>query len=337
MAKTKREKMRIVYNFACLILGCALLAFGDAAFLAPLDLITGGTYSVGVIVQYFLDEAGIAFKLVDLVTWGLQLILLGVSFVFLGKKFTLKTIFATLLYPAFFSLFYRIPNTESSLGMLIGRHLMTTLGDGSENTALTILAGIFGGACVGAGVGITYLGGGSTGGFDVLSVIIAKHSRIKEALSSFAIDGSLIVIGMACIKDLPRGLIGILSALVCALMVQFIYVNSNGYVIADIYSDEYEKIMDYVHQKMDRATTLIEVTGGYSGVNRKIVRVAMNKRSVPEVKIAIAEIDPKAFIMLLQADMIIGEGFSPLMDPLTKALAEKKSDSEENGDGRTSL
>ena len=335
--RTKKEILRSVKNISFIIIGCALLAFGDAAFIAPLNLVTGGVLSVGVIIQHFINLSGNTFNFIDIVTWIMQIILLIISFIFLGKKFTLRTLFATLLYPLLLTLFMRVPiGGASSLGELVSRQFTkevitgATLVNGElvvttgESFALTLLGGIVGGACVGAGVGITYHGDGSTGGLDVVSVIIARHSSVKEAASAFFMDGSLVLIGMLCTQDLPKGFIGILSALVCAFAIQAIFVNTTSFVIADIISCESDKITAYVNQEMDRTTTLIQAVGGYSGKEKTILRVCLSRRELYRFKAFIAEVDPRAFVTLTQAAMINGEGFDPLVRP--KGIADLVAD-----------
>jgi len=330
---SRKDVLRVIKNISLIVFGCALLAFGDAAFIAPLNLVTGGVLSAGVIVQHFVRLAGSDFNVVDIVTWILQIILLIISFIFLGKKFTLRTIFSTLLYPLLLTLFMRVPLAEGlSLGGLISRQftkeiivnaelvegvLVVTQG---ESMALTLLGGIIGGFCVGAGVAVTYHGDSSTGGLDVISVIIAKHSSIKEAASALALDGTLVIIGMICTRDIPHGFIGILSAVVCALAVQVIFVNMNSFVIADIISSETEAIKKYVEEELDRTTTLIEATGGYTGKKRLMLRVCLSRRELFRFKEFIAEVDPRAFVTFSMAAKINGEGFDPLVKP--KNLSE---------------
>ena len=148
------------------------------------------------------------------------------------------------------------------------------------------------------------------------------------------IDATLVIVGMICMQDLPRGVIGILSALVCALVVQYAYVNQNKFVICDVISSEYEQIMKYVMEKMDRTTTVINAVGGYSGNEKKILRVAFSKRELFEFKAFIAEVDPDAFVTFISASMINGEGFDPLVSKLVPpGKEEEASENEANTDG----
>ena len=325
------KKIRDIFNkrfwkhYLCITLGCFLLAFGDAVFITPFQLMPGGIISVGVIVQCFVDLSGSHAQVIDIVTWCLQIILLVVSFIFLGKRFTLRTLFASFVYPLFFTLLYRIPMIDGlPVGQALANMVIETSGESTATLPVLLISAIFGGAFIGAGVAFTYLGDGSSGGFDVLCVLSAKHTPIKEAMASFLIDATLVIVGIFCTKQLTPGLLGILAALVCAIAIQFVYSRSSTYVIAEIISDEYEKIIDYVVTKMERTTTVLDGIGAYSGKERKVIRVAFSNRELQAFRDFIAQTDPKAFVTFTNASMINGEGFDPLI-ARKKARKEKKN------------
>ena len=179
-----------------------------------------------------------------------------------------------------------------------------------------LLAGIFGGIFVGAGVAITFKGHGSTGGFDILCAIIAKYTRIKESVSSLTIDSTIVVIGIICLWNkediIPLGLIGILSALIAGAMIQIIYVASSSYVTCDIISSKYEDIVNFVQIDMDRGCTIIDTIGGYTGENRKLVRVVLSKKEADLLKNYVSKVDEHAFLIFTDASNVHGEGFLPL-------------------------
>ena len=238
----KSKVLAEIKNILFVILGCSILAFADAAFLTPGNIISGGVVSVGIICQYYYAQGSAwLFGLTDIndvVVTIVQVILWIIGWFTLGKKFSLNTLVASISYPLIYALLFRF-NVAGALG------LSALEGKG---TAELMLAGIFGGALAGAGVAVSYLGNGSTGGFDIISFIIAKYSEMKQDVSGFIIDASLIVIGMICMRDPIQGLIGILAALSCAVAVQYIYVNADTFVIVDILSDHYEEIQDYIHK-----------------------------------------------------------------------------------------
>ena len=318
---TKTAVLPLLKKYSLLTFGCFLLAFGAAAFISPLGLVTGGVLSIGVIIQHFITLSGSDFYAVDIVTGAIQVLLLGISFLFLGKNYTIRTIYTTLLYPAFFSLLSRFPFIQ---GMSIGGYVCR-LFDPTDFGQL-ILAALAGGVLVGLGVAICYHAGGSTGGLDVIASILARHTPVKEAVSSFAMDATLVIAGLVAIRDVRLALVGVLSAFTCALAIQYLYVNAESYIIADIVSDKYEIIQEYVHVKMDHATTLIDIVGGYTGKERKILRVAFSSRDLYSFRAYIGLVDPRAFVTFTKASMINGEGFDPLVREQLLSISKKDED-----------
>jgi uncharacterized membrane-anchored protein YitT (DUF2179 family) len=164
----------------------------------------------------------------DVVVTAVQVILWIIGWFTLGKKFSLNTLVASIGLPVVLRLAFPF---QHRWGFRPRCPLPRRRRAGN---AELMLAGIFGGALAGAGVAISYLGNGSTGGFDIVSFIIAKYSEMKQDVSGFIIDASFIVIGMICMRDPIQGLIGILAAFACAMAVQYIYVNADTFVIVDI-------------------------------------------------------------------------------------------------------
>ena len=325
--KTNKQKVITTsMKYVFITLGSFLLAFGVASFLVPFGLVTGGVSSIGIIIQYFVTKSGSDFQVTDIVTWVIQIAMTIASFFLIGKRFTIRTMYAVLLYPALFTLMIRVPVINGqALGPAIANLMRSEIG--SETIAAELLAAIFGGAAVGGGVGICYLAGGSTGGLDVISVYLAKRFRVKESVSAFLMDFTILLVGLICMQNLIRALIGVVSALICAGMVQYLYVRQNGYVIADIVSDKFDEIREFVQDRMDRTTTLIEARGGYTGEKRTILRVAFAKKNLIAFKSAIAEIDPRAFVTFTEASMINGEGFDPLKpSPLSRLREVEKTE-----------
>jgi uncharacterized membrane-anchored protein YitT (DUF2179 family) len=322
---SKSKILTEIKNIIFVILGCSILAFADAAFLTPGNIISGGVVSVGIICQYYYAQGphwlfGLT-DINDVVVTAVQAILWLIGWFTLGKKFSLNTLVASISYPLIYALLFRL-----NIGGVLG---LDALFDGSGKTAELMLAGIFGGALAGAGVAISYLGNGSTGGFDIVSFIIAKYSEMKQDVSGFLIDSSLILIGMICMRNPIQGLVGILAALSCAIAVQYIYVNADTFVIVDILSDHYEEIQDYIHKDMDHATTIIDTVGGYTGEKRKMIRVVIYQVETSELRTKIAELDPRAFVSFTQAKTINGEGFEPFIIPRKPTLHRVHAESHE--------
>jgi uncharacterized membrane-anchored protein YitT (DUF2179 family) len=224
--------------------------------------------------------------------------------IFLGKDFAIKTLWSTALYIGLTALFYRIP-AINQLGNIFA-------GDGTPG--YLILCGIFGGVFVGAGVAITFLGGGSTGGVDVIQLIMSKYWHIKESISSFLIDAVVIVIGMLVMaignpQMLIPALCGILSSFVTAVLIEIVYIKNQTAYQVDIISEKWEEISRYAQDELERGATIIRAEGGFKGEERVILRVVFDRFPYEKIKHFIATVDPRAFVTYTQTNAVFGEGF----------------------------
>ena len=307
----QRKILSEVFNVFLVILGCVIMAFGDALFIAPCNIISGGVSSVGIIVNFFVKSAT-GFECTDIVVAVFQVLLWVLGLVVLGKKFSIHTLIAMIAYPATFSLIYRL-----NLGEVFGMTAIyeSALAGGPDAIGSLLFAATFGGFLCGAGVALAYRGNGSTGGFNVVSAIVARYSEIKESTSSLIIDVILIVLGALVRLSVPNNFtlscIGILCAIVCSLSIRFLYVDATHFVICDIITEKYEEVNRFVIDEMDHSTTLFDTVGGYTGEDRKMVRAVIYTDETTQLREFIATIDPKAFVSFTKAKTINGEGFEP--------------------------
>jgi uncharacterized membrane-anchored protein YitT (DUF2179 family) len=331
--KSKIDRSKLLTaakNIGLVIFGSFLLALGDALFIVPSELVTGGVAAVGIIAQHFITASGSDFMAVDIVTGGVSVLLFGVGFFFIGKKFALRSLVATIAYPGFLAILYRLPSID-----YLAKALMDIPG---EPMLGLFLCGIFGGLLVGLGVAVAYLGNGSTGGLDILCHLLAKHTPIKESVSSFAFDGALIVLGMVLRLEIPNniplGFIGITSALITSLAIHVVYVTGNTYVICNIITSKVDETLEFIHVKLDRGSTVYPCLGGFTGTERKMIQAAMAKDEAAALQAFMAEIDPAAFMTFTRSTNINGEGFIPFAQRSKhsirhKDLLEKKEESQD--------
>jgi uncharacterized membrane-anchored protein YitT (DUF2179 family) len=214
-----------------------------------------------------------------------------------------------------------------------------------------LLFGIFGGAFVGIGCGITFIGGGSTGGFDILSFIVNKFFGTNVSVNSFFFDAVVVIAGI--IVDIVSndstkfigGLVGIVSALVCSVAIEFVYNGLNVAYICDVITSKPDEVTKYVNEKLDRTTTIIDVVGGYSKENKKLVRIVCLRREYLKIKDEMAGIDPTAFMTFSQSKKVSGEGFSKnekstntaaseTINLIKQNKAKRKSKKKEESDGK---
>jgi uncharacterized membrane-anchored protein YitT (DUF2179 family) len=173
-----------------------------------------------------------------------------------------------------------------------------------------LLAAIFGGAGVGAACAITFLGGGSTGGTDVITFTICKF--FKQAKSSsviFVMDSLIVAAGMFIIGDMVLSLLGICSALVCAVVVDYVFIGSSKAFVAHIVSDCHEEINKEIMAKLDRGTTIMDAVGGYTGNKKKVIYVSFTIRQYADLMAIVRRVDKHAFVTVYRAQEVKGEGF----------------------------
>ncbi len=342
---TKRQVFKFIYRLFLVLLGTFILAFGTGIFLVPFDINTGGVSGLGLLLKELCFTVDIWSYII---CWSLFLI----GFFLLGIKFTLSTLISTIFYPVFLSLIIRTNFSVYFVNLLAGQENAASLVNGVITISNTILEnmdigrlliiGLFGGAFVGIGCGVTFIGGGSTGGLDILAFIFKRYFNFNVSLVTLLMDTSIIIIGlvvnlatnnaMVYIKFIVS-LIGIIGAFSCAFAIEFIYNGLETSYVCDIITTEPDKINEYVQTKLERTTTIFKVVGAYSKEEKTMLRLVFSKREYSQIKDALAKIDPNAFITFTKAKLVTGEGFernetrdSSFISDVVKKAKEKKRD-----------
>ncbi len=290
----KKRVLKLVNNYVAIILGTFLLAFGSVIFLTKAELVAGGVSGIAIIIQHF-----VSVQIYDYLVAGLTIFFWLIGLIFLGKDFALKTALSSLLYIGFTFLFKRVVFFDELAKTFAGEQLAGNL----------ILCGIFGGVFIGGGVAITFLGGGSSGGIDVVQLLLSKYTGIKESVSGFLIDGIIILVGMFSMQLWVQSLCGILSSFVTAALIEIVYIKNQTAYQVDIISDKWEEISRYAQDELERGATIIRAEGGYKGEERVILRVVFDRFQYEKIKKYIASVDPKAFVTYTQTNAVFGEGF----------------------------
>lgn len=290
----KKRVLKLVNNYVAIVLGTFLLSFGSVIFLTKAELVAGGVSGIAIIIQHFVDVA-----IYDYLVAGLTILFWLIGLIFLGKDFAIKTALSSLLYIGFTFLFKRVVFFDELAKTFAGEQLAGNL----------ILCGIFGGVFIGGGVAITFLGGGSSGGVDVVQLLLSKYTGIKESVSGFLIDGIIIFVGMFSMQLWVQSLCGILSSFVTAALIEIVYIKNQTAYQVDIISDKWEEISRYAQDELERGATIIRAQGGYKGEERVILRVVFDRFQYEKIKKYIASVDPKAFVTYTQTNAVFGEGF----------------------------
>ena len=297
---TKKELLMQLKNLGLVVIGTLVLAFGCAVFVVPFDLVTGGVTGISIIIDELIGGLIPIDVVIAVITWGL--FFLGLAF--LGWEFALKTLTSTIIYPPAISLFMHLVSPN----VLGGVFDLTT--SSHANIAL-IISALFGGLCVGTGCALTFLGGGSTGGVDIIAFILCKFfKRWKTSTVIFIVDATTVILGLFVIKDLILTLLGVISAWIAAQVIDKVFIGGNRAFTAQIVSDKHEELNLAIREEVRRTTTMLIGYGGYSGASKTVLSVTFTMRQYATLMNVIKRIDPTAFVSITRAHEINGEGFT---------------------------
>ena len=289
------QQKRKIQKFLLVIIGSIILGLGTGIFLTPYHIISGGLSGVAIIINHF-TEFNIDL-LVLILTWGFFI----VGWIFLGKEFALKTIVSAIVYPLAFSLgTFLQENTILSLTTIIPETDIP-----SVNYLITALIGGF---FVGTGCSLTFLGGGSTGGVDVITLMVQKYTGLKASIPYFLVDSTIILLGLIFVNHFDVTLMGIMSSFVASFMVNKLF-DSEKNVVVNIISKKYTEINEFILKELDRGSTLINGVGGYSQGEVTILQVVCGIKEYYVLEDIIAKVDPNAFVFSSKASFVKGEGF----------------------------
>ena len=315
-----------VNNMLLTILGTVIIACGIGLFIIPFDLVIGGIPGISIIAHELLSHIPILENIpvstyASVINW----LLFIIGLIILGKSFALKTLVSAIVYPFALSFFEWLGSSDVLGGffnLLSDKYVL--YGDVNR-----IIATVFAGAFVGAGCALTLRGGGSSGGLDIVALVICKYvKKLKSSHVLFACDAVIVILGMFILKDLATSLLGIISALICSVTLGKIYVGTERALIAHIVSDKYKEINSAVIARLNRTSTVVDCIGGYSGDRKKLLITSFTMRQYAEFTAIVNSIDKEAFITVHRAQDINGEGWSYNLDKKvkTKDVAHKELD-----------
>lgn len=274
--------MKKTLNFATLFFGLLLAAFSFNFFFAPYNLVAGGVSGLALIIHkvFSLDES--LFIMV------INLLLLGLSFLFLGKEKTKNTILGSLLFPIFI-------NITSPIIPFI---------DISELELIVI--SILGGFLSGVGYGIIFKSGYTSGGTDILNQIIEKYMHIPMSISIIFIDGAITLCG-CFIFGLPLMVYSFISLILISIFSHKTIIGEGKSKTLYITSFKIKEIKYYLHKELKVDSTDFDIIGGYSNEPQKMIMSIINTKDYYRIKEAIKFIDENAFITVTDAYQIINE------------------------------
>lgn len=292
------QQKQIIKGIVLTVLGTLLLSIGTAVFILPYGLVTGGISGLAIIASSVIPLT--KELLITVITVALYVF----GAIFLNKSFAAKTLLSTIVYPIGVAVFSKIASPDFLRGFFYI--------PASEYSEIGILlAALFGGIFIGAGCAITFIGGGSTGGVDIIAFIICKYfKKVKSSAAIFVIDALIIIVGAFVSHNIVITLLGIICAFVTAIVIDKMFLGQTRAFVANIVSTEHERINRSIIEKLDRTTTVIDTVGGYTGNKGKMLVVSFTMNQYAGLINIINQCDKYAFVTIYPAHEINGEGFT---------------------------
>lgn len=282
----KRQKPRwkeLAADLAFDLAGSVLMGVGVYTFALKGGFATGGLSGMALIINYLWGLP------VGTVTLLLNVPLVLLTWRTLGHVFFLKSLRTMVISTAVIDLVLPLfPVYEGS----------------------RLLAAGFSGVLMGAGLSLIYMRGSSTGGSDFL-IHAAKRKvpHISFGDLSLAIDASVILLGIPAFGDIDAALYGMVSAFALTIVMdKIIYGAGSGKLVLAI-TNEGQAVARAINDAVERGSTLVDVTGSYSGLARQMVMCACSNNEVFKVRLAAHRVDPGALVMICEASEVFGEGF----------------------------
>lgn len=297
MKLSKADLMREIGNLALIVLGNFILALGIMLFVSPMDFVSGGATGLGLLMEKAIGlKLSVGVGILNVITFILGLFVLG-------KRFAATTLLSTFLYPGFLAIMETMPE-------------LATL-----NTD-PIVAAVFGGACIGVGVGLVIRMGSSTGGMDIPPIILQKYTGIAVAVSINVMD--LIIMATQMPFSTPQKVMYSLMMLaVTTVVMDKVAMLGVTQTQVMVISSKYQEINKAIHDKIDRGTTLLNATSGHLGQEQKVVMSIINNRQLHELTKVVKEVDPHAFLIVNRINEVHGNGFTIKLDDKQRIQALK--------------
>ena len=277
-------KQQIAFNSLSIIAGNALYALTVVLFLVPSGLITGGATGIalGVNRALGLPVSGVLFVI--------NMAMLAVGWVLLGRRFAITTIASTVLSPMFLALWERV----------FADFVLTN--DIVLNT-------IFAGFGVGISLGITIRSGASTGGMDIPPLVLNKYLHIPVSVSMMVFD-MLILCLQAAFSPLQQCLYGIVLVIVYTVVLDKVLIFGTTRTEVKIISRYADEIRDAILEQIDRGVTILHGEGGYTHEPTEVLLSVVSNRELPKLEKLVHSIDPECFLIVSRVTEVSGRGFS---------------------------
>lgn len=292
---TKEDAKTLAKDYMFILLGTFVMAIGYVVFIDPLKLAPGGVYGIAIVLHHVFNfPIGLSGLCLDL-----PLLLIGT--LWLGPKFGAKTVVGVFGLSGFITLWEVIYSSGAPL-----------VPDPSAQFILTLVGGVI----IGLGLGLIFKSRSTSGGTDIIAMILSKYFKHIPVGKLIIIVDSTVVLLTLVIPDFDWT-IPLYSWLVIyieGVVVDMVIAGGRSGKAVLIISKNPEPIKDFILNDLQRGGTYLKGVGMYHNEEKNIIYTNVTRKQLPQLIHQVHEIDPKAFLSIVEASEVLGEGFTSLKE-----------------------
>lgn len=289
-------------SYSLIVLGSFILAVGFVYFISPHKIVPGGVYGIAIVVHYLTQGVfsfwpdGIPIGLFGLIL-NIPLTIAGIKI--LGPRFGVKTVVGFVLSSVFMD----------------GITYLREVGDAPLVSDI-LLSCVFGGVLIGFGLGLIFKSKATSGGSDIIAMIIAKYTGLQLGQLMIYVDSAIVLLGLAAFHDWQIPLYSWVVIFITGKAIDITMEGANYHKAMFIISEKHEEIRHKILFDLERGGTYLKGEGMFTGDEKQIIYTVVSRREVAILEEYISKIDPDAFITVMETKEILGEGFQSLKHKL---------------------
>lgn len=282
MAKEhKKETPRhLILRFLLMIAGAAMAAASIELVLVPNSIIDGGIIGISLILDYLTD-----------LPFGILLVIINLPFLFAGYKHIGRTFFFSSIFSIVALALIEIP-----------LHAFDPVVDDP------LLATVFGGLLLGAGVGLVIRSGGALDGTEILGILLSR--KIPFSVGEFVMFANVFIFVWAgFVLGWEQAMYSVLTYYIASKTIDAVIQGLDDTKAVIIISDEYEELAESIRDRLGRSITKLHGKGGYSDTAKDVIYVVVTRLEISKLKQIVEDIDPKAFLTIMDTQEVHGGTF----------------------------
>lgn len=268
-------------SYFLILTGIFILGFSYNTFLLPAKIAAGGVVGISTILFEVYQWNPTIVQLI------INIPLFFIGFLLLGKSFSVKTLFGTIMLPL---------SIAFTSGMPFAVHD-------------PMLASIYGGILTGVGLGLVFRGNGSTGGTTIIGQLLKRYFRFSSGFAQLLIDAAVVIAAMF-VFNLELALYAMIAIFITSKVIDLVQLRTSSSKLVLIITDQEEKVKQLIHQEINRGFTKIWSEGGYSKQPKALLFSVLEQSEAVYLKELLQSGDTDSFVIFLNASDIVGRGFS---------------------------